>query len=147
MSFLTQAPIVAEALARELEEPAHGGLCSFVGLVRDHHQGRSVLRLEYSAYNPMAERVIAEIIDEARARWPAQLAVRHRLGELAVGDTAVAVVAASAHRGPAFEACRYVIEELKQRVPIWKKEFYTDGTVVWVDPTAARSGVVPAERA
>ena len=76
------------------------------------------------------------IVREAEARWPVHIAVRHRLGSLEIGDIAVAVVAVSAHRAAAFEACRYVTEEVKRRVPIWKKEFYADGSIGWVDPTA-----------
>jgi molybdopterin synthase catalytic subunit len=111
----------------------------FLGLVRDHHQGRGVLGLDYSAYAPMVEAETARIISEAEGGGQrARVVVQHRVGALTVGDTAVAVVAASAHRAEAFDACRYVIEELKKRVPVWKKEMFVDGTVEWVDPTASR---------
>lgn len=136
---LTETPIdtaVLAALLASVAGPARGGVASFLGLVRDHHAGRAVLRLEYSAYGPMAERVCGEIVAEAETRWPVAVALAHRTGALAIGDTAVAVVAAAAHRDAAFEACRYVIEEVKRRVPIWKREFYADGTEAWVDPTA-----------
>ncbi|HEU4699968.1 MAG TPA: molybdenum cofactor biosynthesis protein MoaE [Gemmatimonadales bacterium] len=145
MPHLTDAPIDATALATLLAAvaaPDRGGIATFLGLVRDHHAGRVVLRLEYSAYAPMAEVVCAEIVAEAEGRWPAAVALAHRLGPLAIGETAVAVVAAAAHREAAFAACRWVIEEVKRRVPIWKREFYADGTVAWVDPTAA-AGVSP----
>ena len=121
-----------------------GGVASFVGLVRDHQDGRRVLRLEYSAYEPMAEAECARIVAEAEARWPARVALEHRLGNLAVGEVAVVVVVAAAHRGPAFEACRYVIEEVKRRVPIWKKEFFADGTVEWVGAPAAPAEAAPS---
>lgn len=137
MPYLTRSPIDPAALTAEAGRPADGGLASFIGLVRDHQDGCGVLRLEYSAYEPMADAEIGLIVREAEARWPVRIGVRHRLGALEIGDTAVAVVAASAHRAPAFEACRYVIEEVKRRVPIWKKEFYADGNIGWVDPTAA----------
>jgi molybdopterin synthase catalytic subunit len=114
-----------------------GGVGALVGLVRDHHQGRAVLRLEYSAYGPMADAECARIVAETEARWRVAIALQHRLGALAIGDAAVAIVAASAHRDDAFAACRHVIEEVKRRVPVWKREFYADGTVAWVDPTAA----------
>ena len=140
MPFLTEAPIVLEALLTATQAPDRGGIATFLGLVRDHHDGRAVSRLEYSAYAPMAEAEIGAIVAEAEAAWPVRVAVAHRVGPLAIGDAAVAVVAASAHRAPAFEACRHVIEELKRRVPIWKKEFYADGTVSWVDPTAGKVG-------
>jgi molybdopterin synthase catalytic subunit len=84
----------------------------------------------------MAEAECARIVAEAERRWNVALALRHRVGSLAIGDVAVAVVAASAHRADAFAACRFVIEEVKLRVPIWKREHYADGTVTWVDPTA-----------
>lgn len=142
--YLTEQPIELAPLVREVSAADRGGVATFLGLVRDHHGGRAVLRLEYSAYRPMAEAETARIVAEAGARWPVTIAVRHRVGALAIGDVAVAVVAASAHRAPAFEACRYVIEELKCRVPVWKREYYVDGTVEWVDPTARPSGVTPA---
>jgi molybdopterin synthase catalytic subunit len=99
-----------------------------------------VLRLEYSAYGPMADAEFARIIEEAESRWPVRVAAEHRVGTLEVGDVAVIVVAAAPHRDAAFDACRHVIDEIKRRVPIWKREHYVDGTAGWVDPTAA-SGV------
>jgi molybdopterin synthase catalytic subunit len=137
MKLLTEAPIRLDPLIDQVRAPDRGGIAIFLGLVRDHHLGKGVLGLDYSAYAPMAEKVTEELIAEARGLWPAaQVAVQHRVGALTIGDTAVAVVAAAAHRGEAFDACRYVIEELKKRVPVWKKEFFVDGTVEWVDPTA-----------
>lgn len=147
MHSLTRSPIDLAGLTAEIAGPADGGVASFIGLVRDHQDGRGVLRLEYSAYEPMADAEIAVIVREAELRWPVRIAVRHRVGSLEIGDIAVAVVAASAHRAPAFEACRYVIEEVKRRVPIWKKEFYADGSVGWVDPTAAGRREWSVERA
>lgn len=132
---LTHQPIDLSPLLQQVSGPDRGGIATFVGLVRNHQDGRQVLRLEYSAYEPMAEAESARIVAEASQRWPATVALLHRLGSLAIGDTAVAVVAASAHRAAAFDACRYVIEEVKRRVPVWKKEFYADGAIEWVDPT------------
>jgi molybdopterin synthase catalytic subunit len=134
--FLTDQPIELAPLLAAVQAPDRGGVATFLGLVRNHHGGRAVLRLEYSAYGPMAESECGRIVAEAEARWQVAIALRHRVGSLAIGDTAVAVVAASAHRDEAFTACRYVIEEVKRRVPVWKREFYADGTVAWVDPTA-----------
>ncbi len=122
-------------LLPEVISPERGGVASFVGLVRDHHEGRPVVGIEYTAYEEMAESVCRAIVAEAEACWPVRIALRHRLGELAVGDAAVAVVAAGAHRDEAFASCRYVIEEVKRRVPIWKRERFRDGTEAWVDPT------------
>ena len=133
--YLTHTPIDLSQLIARVSAPEQGGIATFLGLVRNHQDGRGVLRLEYSAYEPMAEAESARIVAEASSRWPVSIALEHRLGSLAIGDAAVAVVAASAHRTAAFEACRYVIEEVKRRVPVWKKEFYADGTVAWVDPT------------
>ncbi|MBA3344765.1 MAG: molybdenum cofactor biosynthesis protein MoaE [Gemmatimonadales bacterium] len=135
MSFLTELPIDLAELVAEVTAPEHGGIATFLGTVRNHHGGRGVLRLEYSAYIPMAEAECARIAAEAAARWSVAVALRHRIGRLEVGDAAVAIAVASAHRDEAFVGCRYAIEEVKRRVPIWKQEFYSDGTVAWVDPT------------
>jgi len=132
MPYLTSSPIELAALLAAVQSPERGALASFLGLVRNHQDGRRVLRLEYSAYGPMAEAVFQEIALEAESRWDVAVALQHRVGSLAVGDTAVAVVAASAHREEAFLACRYVIEEVKRRVPVWKREYYADGSVTWV---------------
>lgn len=137
MSFLVEQPLNVRQIADRVVSPELGGVVTFVGAVRNHHAGRSVMRLEYSAYGPMADAEFGRIIAEAEARWPARVAAEHRLGTLEVGEAAVVVVAAAPHRDAAFDACRYVIEELKRRVPIWKREHYTDGTAGWVDPTAA----------
>lgn len=142
--YLTAEPLDLIGLVADVAGPERGGIATFLGLVRDHHGGRAVVDLSYSAYQPMAEGVCAAIVGEAEARWPVRVALRHRLGNLAIGDAAVAVAAAGDHRDEAFAACRYVIEELKRRVPIWKKEHYADGTVAWVDPTAP-GGVAPVE--
>ena len=137
MGHLVSEPIDAGALLSSVQSPERGGVACFLGTVRNHHRGREVLRLEYSAYEPMAEAECARIVTEAEARWDVAVALRHRVGELEVGDTAVAIAAASAHRDDAFLACRYVIEELKRRAPIWKKEYYVDGSVEWVGSGAA----------
>ena len=146
MGFLTTEPIDLVPLLASVQSPARGGIASFVGVVRDHQHGRQVLRLEYSAYGPMVEAECARIVAEAEARWPATIALRHRVGALEVGETAIVVVAGAGHRAAAFEACRYVVEEVKRRLPIWKQEFYADGAHEWVDPTAAGRSV-PAESA
>jgi molybdopterin synthase catalytic subunit len=140
MTFLSATPIVPATLIAGVESPARGGVASFLGQVRDHHGGRTVRRLEYSAYGPMAEEECARIVAEAEAKWPVRVALEHRVGALEIGDTAVAIAAAGAHRDEAFAACRFVIEEVKRRVPIWKKEFYADGTVEWVGTAGARAG-------
>lgn len=135
--YLTQEPLDLLTLLASVQSPERGGVASFLGMVRNHHGGREVLRLEYSAYGPMVEAECARIVAEAEARWQVAIALRHRIGELEIGDAAVAIVAASAHRDEAFVACRHVIEELKRRVPIWKREVFADGTVDWVGSGAA----------
>lgn len=136
MACLTGGPIDVAALAALVGGTGHGAVATFTGIVRDHHEGRAVNRLEYSAYPEMAEAIAEEILGEAERRWPVRVALRHRTGVLAIGDVAVAVVAGGAHRVEAFEACRWVIEEVKARLPVWKREYYADGSVAWVDPTA-----------
>ncbi|HEU4828994.1 MAG TPA: molybdenum cofactor biosynthesis protein MoaE [Gemmatimonadales bacterium] len=143
MSYLTGEPIDLTALASRVESAERGGVVTFVGHVRNHHGGRGVRRLEYSAYAPMAEAECQAIVREAELRWPVTVELRHRTGRLDVGDVAVAIAVAGNHRGEAFDACRWIIDEVKRRVPIWKREYYTDGSVAWVDPTAA-GGTVPA---
>jgi molybdopterin synthase catalytic subunit len=144
-AYLTDAAIDPAALVREVRSPERGGIVSFAGVVRNHHAGREVTRLEYSAYGAMAEAECARIVAEAEARWPVAVALAHRIGVVPIGENAVVVVAAAAHREDAFEACRHVIDAVKSRVPIWKREYYADGSVAWVDPTAP-GGVQPAEQ-
>jgi len=139
MEFLTDQPIDPTMLLRQVESAERGGIACFFGAVRNHHGGRAVLRLEYSAYGAMAEAECARIVSETLARWPVAVALRHRVGRLEVGDIAVGIAVAGAHRDEAFAACRHLIEEVKRRVPIWKREIYADGTEEWVDPTKARS--------
>lgn len=145
MRHVSHEPIDVAAVLASVADAAHGAVASFVGHVRDHHGGRAVVRLEYSAYDAMAEAETARIVAEAEARWPARVAVVHRVGALAIGDVAVVVAAGAAHRDAAFAAARHAIEEVKRRVPIWKKEYYADGSVAWVDPTAP-GGTVEAAR-
>ncbi|MFI5210045.1 MAG: molybdenum cofactor biosynthesis protein MoaE [Gemmatimonadales bacterium] len=141
MSLLTRDPIQLDRLIARVGGPARGGIATFFGIVRDHQDGRTVSGLEYSAYEPMAEAECARILAEASAQWPVTVTLEHRLGRLAIGDIAVAIAAAADHRAASFDACRYVIEQVKRRVPIWKREDYADGSSEWVDPT--RSGARP----
>jgi molybdopterin synthase catalytic subunit len=150
VSVLTREPIHLEALVSMIAAPERGAATSFVGLVRNHHGGRSVTGLEYTAYESMAEAVCRDLIAETESRWPVRVALSHRLGRLDIGDVAVAIAVAAEHRDEAFAACRHLIEELKRRVPIWKRETYSDGTEQWVDPTTQvapvseeREGLIP----
>jgi molybdopterin synthase catalytic subunit len=113
--------------------PADGAALLFWGVVREQNDGRAVSRLEYSAYAPMAEREMLRIADEARERFgTGAIHVVHRVGMLEIGEASVAIAVASPHRAEAYEASRYVIEQLKQRVPVWKREGYVDGETEWV---------------
>jgi molybdopterin synthase catalytic subunit len=129
---LTSTSIDLGSLIALVQSPGRGGIACFVGAVRDHQGGRPVVRLDYSAYEAMAEAECSRIVAEAEARWSCAVALQHRTGTLLIGDTAVAIAVASAHRDEAFASCRYVIEEVKRRVPIWKREYFADGTVEWV---------------
>jgi molybdopterin synthase catalytic subunit len=123
--------IDAEAPLRAVEGTDCGAVVSFVGTVRSSNHGKMVLRLEYEAYGPMALRVFDHIAAEAKERWGARLAIHHRVGTLEPGAVSVVIAAAAPHRADAFEACRQAIESLKKDAPIWKREFYPDGSS-WV---------------
>jgi molybdopterin synthase catalytic subunit len=134
MIELTVDAIDTRTLRRTLLNPGAGAYCAFEGWVRNENEGRIVKRLEYEAYEPLVISEGNKVIAEARQRY-AFLAARcvHRTGLLEIGDLAVWVGVASAHRDEAFKACRYIIDELKVRVPIWKKEHYVDGDSGWVN--------------
>jgi molybdopterin synthase catalytic subunit len=130
--------IDAASLINEVVSPQYGAVSLFIGTVRDVNDGRSVSAIEYSAYKSMAEAELERILDEAEQRFGVSaLVVEHRIGLLGLGDVSVAIAAAHPHRAAALDCTRYVIEEIKKRVPIWKMEHYADGTRDWVDPTGA----------
>jgi MoaE-MoaD fusion protein len=115
----------------------HGAIATFVGTVRSDNQGRRVTRLEYEAFEPLALKAFATIADEVRERWPsARIALHHRTGPVALGEASVVIAAASPHRAEAFEACRYVIERVKQVAPVWKREFFEGGDA-WLEGATA----------
>jgi molybdopterin synthase catalytic subunit len=121
---------VADLLA-EVQSPERGGTCVFLGTVRDD---AGVTGLDYSAYESMANEEIERILAEAHERWPdARVMLQHRLGVIPAGEASIAIAAAAPHRDAAFAACRHVIEEVKQRLPIWKKELRGDGSEQWVE--------------
>jgi molybdopterin synthase catalytic subunit len=125
-------------LITEVKSNERGAISLFIGTVRDSNEGRRVTGIDYSAYTSMAESELAAILAEARDRFgDAALVVEHRVGVLALGDVSVAIAAAHRHRASALDCTRFVIEEIKKRVPIWKLEHYVDGTREWVDPTRA----------
>ena len=122
------------ALVRELTDAAAGAYVGFEGWIRNHNEGEDVLRLEYEVYEPLAVKEGEKIIAEAMARFPILHAeCVHREGMLEIGECAVWVGVTSAHRDEAFAACRYIIDEVKVRLPIWKKEYYADGNSGWVN--------------
>ena len=137
--YLTSSPIDLPALLLEAR-PSDGALCLFVGVVRNESEGRQTTGIRYEAYGPMAETSIEKILGELSREFPAvRIAVRHRIGDLKVGDASVAIAASSPHRQEAFAACRAAIDRIKTTVPIWKKEFHPDGSSDWVDPTQRSS--------
>ena len=130
---LSDQPLDEQAVTALVSSPDSGGVVTFVGRVRDHARGHAVIALEYEAYPEMAQTVFARIAAEAQARFAIKdVAIHHRIGRLVVGEIAVVVAVSSAHRGPAFSACEHVIDQLKSRAPIWKKEFSPDGAA-WVE--------------
>jgi molybdopterin synthase catalytic subunit len=135
VSFTITSKIIDPAALRREQQAAGAGACvCFEGWVRDHNDGAAVTALEYEAHRSIAETEGQKILDEARERF-AILSARceHRVGKLEIGDCAVWVGVTAAHRGAAFDACRYIIDETKHRVPIWKKEHYRDGQSGWVN--------------
>jgi molybdopterin synthase catalytic subunit len=131
MTHLVMQRLSVEALLAEVQGPERGGTCAFLGTVRTDDD---VTGIEYSAYDDMALAEITRILDEAQERWPdARVTLRHRLGLIPVGEASIAIAAAAPHRDEAFAACRYVIEEVKKRLPIWKKELRGDGSEQWVE--------------
>jgi len=135
MSFsVSNTPIDASAAKKAVEDRHCGGLAVFEGWIRDHNEGQAVERLEYEVYRPLAEKEGKRIIGEALERFDISHAVCvHREGLLELGEIAVIVCVSAAHRGPAFDACRYIIDEVKTRLPIWKKEHYDNGVSEWVN--------------
>jgi molybdopterin synthase catalytic subunit len=132
---LSETPIDAAALRIALEDPAAGGCVTFEGWVRNHNDARPVTRLDYQAYGPLAEDEGEAILEEARATYGLRAArCVHRTGALAIGEMAVWVGVSADHRDAAFAACRWIIDEVKRRVPIWKNEHYADGESGWLHP-------------
>lgn len=137
VTAVTSQPLSADAVLRAVEGPGAGAVTSFVGLVRDHNQGRTVLFLDYEAYAPLAEKALGLIVAEAQARWTgARMAIHHRTGRLEIGEASVVIAVATPHRADAFAACRYAIERIKQIVPIWKHEHF-EGGEVWIEGATA----------
>jgi molybdopterin synthase catalytic subunit len=138
---VTDEPLDVQAVVNraEAEAPAgrHGGLAVFIGTVRGENRGRQVVGLHYEAYVPLAVRAFGLIAAEAGEAWPGvSVAIRHRVGQLGVGEASIVIAAASPHRAEAFQACRYVIERVKQIAPIWKREIFVGGEE-WIEGATA----------
>lgn len=132
------------AVLTEVASTANGAAILFVGTVRETNEGRTVSGIEYAAYETMAARELAAIVTEACSRFATDdVVVEHRIGRLDLGEASVVIAVAHPHRAQAYEASRFIIEEIKRRVPIWKREEYIDGTREWIDPTAHRAEVTP----
>ena len=131
LAAVRDTPLSLDEVVRAVSHGGAGGVVTFTGAVRGQSRGKQVVRLEYEAYVPMAERTLAAIASEIAAAHEARVAIVHRIGVLAVGETAVVIAASAPHRAEAFAACREVIERLKREAPIWKKEITDDGEV-WV---------------
>ena len=130
---IVDAPIAAEAMVAAMKAGGDGAVCVFDGIVRDNTRGRRTLYLDYDSYREMALEQMRRLASEAVEKYGVRdVALVHRLGRLAIGETSVLIVVASAHRAAAFDACRWLIDTLKKTVPIWKKETFADG-VVWAD--------------
>lgn len=138
---LTVDPISIEAIASEVASPSCGARALFVGTVRDENDGRKVVAIDYTAYVSMAEIVLARIVAELESAAPGlRVALRHRLGRIAVGETSIVIAAASPRRDAAFAAVRQALERIKSEAPVWKRELYADGDVAWreVEPLQPR---------
>jgi molybdopterin synthase catalytic subunit len=136
MIRLTREPIDHAALTELVRSPSCGAVVSFIGTVRDLTGDKITVALDYEAYPGMAEKKLAEIEADVRDRWPVgDIALVHRLGRMDVGEISVAVAVSCPHRADAFAACRHAIDRLKELVPIWKQEYWADGSTEWVHPS------------
>jgi len=141
---LTHEPIDYHALTESVRTNSAGGVLLFLGTVREMTQGRRTLALDYDAYPEMALATMRQVVDEAKEQWPIeQAAVVHRLGQLEIGEISIALAVSCGHRAETFAAGRYLIDRLKEIVPIWKKENWDDGTTEWVHPGTGDSVVPP----
>jgi molybdopterin synthase catalytic subunit len=146
LARVTEDVIHAPALLDAVADHGHGASLLFLGTVRDHADGRSVSGMGYEAYVEMAESTLAAIAGEAAARLEGgAVAVVHRIGELELGEASVGIAIGSPHRAPAYDANRYVIEEIKKRLPVWKHEHYVDGDDAWVEGTPLRPDPASSE--
>jgi molybdopterin synthase catalytic subunit len=140
MRRITRARLEPAALAAAVSSPRHGAVSTFVGVVRAVHAGRRVKGIDYDCFAPLAEKELGRILKEAEKRWPAKVEAKHRIGRLFIGETSVAVAAGAMHRPAALDACRWTIDEIKRRLPVWKKERYVGGEGRWLPGCALHRG-------
>lgn len=134
MSFLLTKHIIdPQTLREQMLSPKAGAFCAYEGWVRDHNEGKEVTALHYSGYPQLAPAIAEQILAEASQKFEVKAAIVHRIGTLKVGDIAVWVGVTAHHRGDTFLACRYIIDNVKHRLPIWKKECYSDHTEAWIE--------------
>ena len=133
MIIVTKKPLDPAAFTEAVKSTTSGAVITFLGTTREETAGKKVLYLEYEAYNPMAEEKLQEICDEIRQKWNInEIAIGHRVGKLEIGEISLVVALSSPHRNEAFESCIYLVDRLKETVPIWKKEVFEDGEI-WID--------------
>lgn len=133
-AWLTPEPIGADTVLPLVDADAHGAALLFLGIVRNHNEGRAVSGVHYEAYAAMAEQTLTAIVTEAVQRaGAAKAAAVHRIGELSIGEVSIAIAVSTPHRAEAFDACRYIIEEVKKRLTVWKQERYATGETQWLD--------------
>ena len=132
MRRVTRAQLDVAALAAAVSAPKHGAVATFVGAVRAVHAGRRVKGIDYDSFVPLAEKELSRILKQAEKKWPVKVEASHRIGRLRIGEVSVAVAAGSMHRPEAFAACRWTIDEIKRRLPVWKRERYVTGDGRWL---------------
>jgi molybdopterin synthase catalytic subunit len=139
MIIITEAELDIESLTNSILGDENGAVNTFLGVTRNSTAGRPVIKLEYECYLPMAQKILEAIRIEALEKWEvSSIAIGHRIGNLGVGETSLVVAVSGPHRSPVFEVCKYIVDRIKEVVPIWKKEFFQDGAV-WVDSTNCES--------
>lgn len=139
--LITDRVIDVVRILKNGRDGVSGATVLFDGQVRNHHQGRSVDYLEFETHRPMAEKIMRAILEDARRKWSLNSAVCvHRIGRVDIGESAIVILTAAAHRAEAYEANRYIIDRVKREVPVWKREFFSDGSVEW-SRSEAESGV------
>lgn len=141
-----ETPLDITALMQKVQSDAHGAIDLFVGIVRNSHEGKSVTGITYDAYKDLAEKVFGQICEESLGIWPnTKYAISHFKGALPVGGISIVIAVSSPHRAESFEACRYVIEEIKTRAPIWKQEHYVSGKSAWLPGYSLKEGAKTTE--